>query len=502
MRFHLILFALLGALLCQSVNGFTLTSARPLALGDAYAGMGEDAASLFINPAGLARLTKLSLTSIYAQPLANASSTSFALILPDYFGGTVGFGYYASVVSGVIISAEVADHLQHQRIVNYTRKITPQLDLGGNLKYLAEGFSPDVSSGANAKGQGFVFDLGARYQVNRWWSVGLALQDLGGQIAYADSTAQTIKRNYLLGNTFKFPWNEALFNLDVSKLAGKPSLLHAGFEWWPVEFLALRLGAKQSVKSASETYTDLSGGIGLNVAGVTFDYALVRPGNAFANISHYFSLGYASPRPSRRATYEAVAIQKVKLLKFPDVPAGHWASKQIEQLTTAGQLSYYPDGTFRPDRPISRAEIIMLLVRGKAFPSPIEKRAVFSDVPLNFWAADYVQIASEQKLTLGYPDGTFKPRNSTTRAEGVAFLARFTGISTGEAGDLSKSPYSDLPTRHWSLRTVLAARKEAILEFVRGNAFLPNASLTRAELADILYRTRFAKEQLSRYIFE
>ena len=194
-------------------------------------------------------------------------------------------------------------------------------------------------------------------------------------------------------------------------------------------------------------------------------------------------------------------MQKIALQHFSDVPPGYWAEEPIEKLTALGIMNYYPDGTFRPERPVSRAEVVMLLVRAKNYPLPKTRIQVFSDVPLNFWAADYIQAAYENKLTLGYPDGTFKPRSAADRAEGITFLARFDDLKLKEYWEIEQQPFPDLPLEHWSIGAVLAAKEDDLLNFLKNKPFLPAKNLTRAELAETLYRTKFSKEELAKFEF-
>jgi len=94
--------------------------------------------------------------------------------------------------------------------------------------------------------------------------------------------------------------------------------------------------------------------------------------------------------------------------------SGHWAAGYIEAAKTAGLIGGYPDGTFRPNNLITRAEIAKLVVLGAGFATA--SGAGFSDIATN-WAKDYIMTASNNGIVNGYSDGTFRPNNSATRAE-------------------------------------------------------------------------------------
>ena len=105
---------------------------------------------------------------------------------------------------------------------------------------------------------------------------------------------------------------------------------------------------------------------------------------------------------------------------FQDIQ-GHWAQPCIEQLLQEKVLSGYPDGTFRPEKAVTRAEFAAMV--GKAFPQ-VEKRAgkVFLDVPSDYWAASAIQTAYRGGWLSGYPEGSFLPNQPMPRAQVMVAL--------------------------------------------------------------------------------
>ena len=95
--------------------------------------------------------------------------------------------------------------------------------------------------------------------------------------------------------------------------------------------------------------------------------------------------------------------------------SGHWAVGYIEAIKTAGYINGYPDGTFRPNNNISRAEIAKIVVLAAGFTIDTSG-AGFSDIA-GHWASDYILTAANRGVVGGYTDGTFRPNNSATRAE-------------------------------------------------------------------------------------
>ncbi len=110
--------------------------------------------------------------------------------------------------------------------------------------------------------------------------------------------------------------------------------------------------------------------------------------------------------------------------RFPDVPLGYWAFNNIESLASKGIITGYPDGLFRPEAHISRSQIAKLVVSSKALSLNTTFKGYFTDVPQDHWAWQYIETAYEQGLVKGFPDKTFKPEDPATRAGAITILMR------------------------------------------------------------------------------
>jgi hypothetical protein len=192
---------------------------------------------------------------------------------------------------------------------------------------------------------------------------------------------------------------------------------------------------------------------------------------------------------------EVKKLKVLRLITFKDVPSNYWAKEVIEDIATLGIVTGYPDGTFRPEGPITRAEVTTLLVRalGQKLPEAVD--SVFSDLPSSHWAAKYVKEGVRRKYVLGYPDGTFKPSNRINKAEGVVLMSRFGELKTPEK--VIEAPFADLPGRHWAATYVTSAKQAGYLKYLEGKPFEPKKDLTRAEAVEILSRTKFAKGKIA-----
>ena len=101
-------------------------------------------------------------------------------------------------------------------------------------------------------------------------------------------------------------------------------------------------------------------------------------------------------------------------VSFSDLPSGEWYTEAVKTLASKGVIKGYPDGTFRPNAPITRSEFVTMLSR---FTSISSGEMIFTDIPSNHWAYQYIVSATSKGWINGYPDGTFRPEQNITRAE-------------------------------------------------------------------------------------
>ena len=104
---------------------------------------------------------------------------------------------------------------------------------------------------------------------------------------------------------------------------------------------------------------------------------------------------------------------------YSDVASGVWYNSAVSTLTNAGILTGYPDGTFRPDAPITRAEFATIAAR--FYHAPEVTGDAFPDIS-GSWAREYINRAAARGLIDGYEDGTFRPNQNITRGEAMKII--------------------------------------------------------------------------------
>lgn len=146
--------------------------------------------------------------------------------------------------------------------------------------------------------------------------------------------------------------------------------------------------------------------------------------------------------------------------KFKDVSTGTWYNSAVSALTANGIVNGYSDGTFRPEKAVTRAEFLVLALRFSRTPTETAGK-YFSDVPVSHWAANYIQTAVRNGFISGYSDGSFRPDIQITRAEAVTMLNRITGRNQCVMSDNINS-FVDVSIEFWAYQDIMLAANQAV----------------------------------------
>jgi hypothetical protein len=475
--------------------------ARSVSMGRTAAALTGNINSLFINPANAAYLPKWGLTSMYTSLLEGDITYTLLGGATKTGWGTFGLAYMGSGTSGiqtttlsagrVIAGGNAFDYANRVFSVVYGREIIENLAAGATLKF----FSKEFGGVADASGTGYDLDLGIVWKPMKKLSVGLSQQntlpfDMGGKIKWEKGTEEAIPSNTKLGLAYT-PIYPLLVALDLDLAQDKPLVIHGGVEWKAMDFLAIRGGVEQTPTSNTETTTNFTAGVGFMFRDFGFDYCYYLDNVLKANSTHYFALSYAPAIPVVVAPAPPEVIIPVERAMFPDVPIGYWAREAIEFLARKKIITGYPDGTFKPERALTRAELCALLIRAKGYSVVTPKTAVFRDVATTHWAAAYIETAANLKLVEGYPNGTFKPNQALTREEAIKILVLFDNKTL--PAEAPAYVYADVSGSRWSARYISVARSAGWLYFVKEKNLSPKKQFPRAEAAAILYLTSFVQ---------
>jgi len=139
-------------------------------------------------------------------------------------------------------------------------------------------------------------------------------------------------------------------------------------------------------------------------------------------------------------------------IEFKDIPKEHWAAWAIAYVAEKGYFKGYEDGTYKPDRYITRAELCVVLANYLDIKSADGDENKFSDVK-GHWAQNYINTLISKGYVKGYPDGTFRPNNNIKRSECVTLINRVLGI---EAVSNAEPYFTDVDKSYWAFGDIMA----------------------------------------------
>ena len=177
---------------------------------------------------------------------------------------------------------------------------------------------------------------------------------------------------------------------------------------------------------------------------------------------------------------------------------GHWANNYIQTLADKGIINGYPDGTFKPDNSITRAEFCKTVVGSLVSEGKIgyvTTTNTFIDVPSSEWFSKYVETAYANNLVSGKGNGLFDPEANITRQEMAKIVAlvfcklNSTSVNVMKEGiDLSSYNLTDLnEADEWATDFLAVALSVGLMKG-DGSTFRPQGQVTRAETATVTYR--------------
>jgi S-layer homology domain len=182
-----------------------------------------------------------------------------------------------------------------------------------------------------------------------------------------------------------------------------------------------------------------------------------------------------------------------KIAQASDV-GGNWAEPFIKALVAKDIIKGYPDGTFKPDQPVTRAEFAALL--NKAFDlKEVRAARKFKDVPKKYWAAEVIQKAYKGGFLSGYPNGTFAPKQNIIRIQSLVSLVNGSKLEpsgnldiNGVFGDAAQVPSYGQNALIAATQRCVAVSVEYDSSKLPGGNFGPNTVATRADVAAYIHQ--------------
>jgi peptide/nickel transport system substrate-binding protein len=180
---------------------------------------------------------------------------------------------------------------------------------------------------------------------------------------------------------------------------------------------------------------------------------------------------------------------------FGDVPGNYWAKDQIDYLVAKDVIAGFPDGTFKPETPVTREQFAKMVCIAKGIKEYKPSTPTFNDVNSSRWSYGFVEAAAKAGYIKGYPDGTFGPEKNITRQELAVLGVRVLGKES-QALNLNKTleqpvamanDEQKVATWAYGAVTIAYSPKVQMMNYRKGRLIAPLASATRAECANSIY---------------
>jgi uncharacterized protein YxeA len=213
-------------------------------------------------------------------------------------------------------------------------------------------------------------------------------------------------------------------------------------------------------------------GVSVTVGGYMVNFWLTMPGKTIV------------PEPGGNSPYFTSAkfeISSTVNQPFPDV-FNPYQQAFVKKLFDMGLIKGYPDGTFKPDRHLTRAEAVTLILRLMHITPAGNYKQDFSDVPVNFWAFKFIEESYKRGIAKGIGNGKFSPNRSITRGEFTVMLIRALKFQYVEKAN----PFIDISPEYFGYKEIITAYYRGIALGVEKNKkryFYPKNDITRGDAA-------------------
>ena len=187
--------------------------------------------------------------------------------------------------------------------------------------------------------------------------------------------------------------------------------------------------------------------------------------------------------PEGKAKLEVVFEEDKPVENYYSDIASNWAAEDINLLADLGVVTGKPDGTFRPDSQITRAEIVAILVR--LYDLNSDDMVLFDDTK-DHWASGYISIAASLGYVNGFDAKHFGPDDQLTREQMAVMTARIAELQEDTSGG-NPVPFTDKDRiSSWALSAVTSVFQNGVISGYPDGTFRPSAKITRAEACHMI----------------
>ncbi len=183
---------------------------------------------------------------------------------------------------------------------------------------------------------------------------------------------------------------------------------------------------------------------------------------------------------------------------FYDVSSNYWAAPFIQELSQRGVIAGFPDGSFRPEEAVTRAQFAAMV--NKAFQKAQQRSPInFTDVPSNYWGYSAIQQAYTIGFLSGYPGNRFEPNQAIPRQQVLVSLANGLEYTASSNTESTLQYFNDASNIASYARSPIAAatEKQIVVNYPNVKFLNPTATATRAQVAAFIYQALVSSNQAS-----
>ncbi|AFZ47556.1 S-layer domain-containing protein [Cyanobacterium stanieri PCC 7202] len=209
------------------------------------------------------------------------------------------------------------------------------------------------------------------------------------------------------------------------------------------------------------------------------------------------TLGSTSTLPLTTALLNPAPVM-AQTTQFNDLSPNHWASEFVTALVQRGVIAGFPDGTFRPEAPVTRAQFAAMVQ--SALPQDAIRGGInFNDVPSNYWATGAINNAYRMGFLSGYPGNVFRPEQNIPREQVLVSLANGLNYSPTNNVDTVVGFFNDSNAISGFARSPIAAATEnrIVVNYPNTRQLNPTRNATRAEVAAFIYQALSSRGQVA-----
>jgi exopolysaccharide biosynthesis protein len=194
------------------------------------------------------------------------------------------------------------------------------------------------------------------------------------------------------------------------------------------------------------------------------------------------------------ATYQNVTkefpVTVVSAINFTDLSKDkNWAYESIMKLANLDIINGFPDGSFQPDKPITRLDAATMISKQLGLnTSKNQANPGFKDVNSNTYGYGTIAAVANNGIVGGFSDGTFRPQETLTRAQLASILTRAYDLVSAQSVSAQAIKFVDLSSNHWAYKPIQSIVKSGIASGYPDNTFRADKAVSRAEFASMLQR--------------